>query len=187
MTSRFNEAFEFGYYKATKLLMDITGEEVYYNNFHYGLHEIGSQKTKRLDSLNGNISNILVASTISVEERGSLGKSHLILSNRDVNILSSIAKNGKIQTDRSYDFAIDLNNILTSSIVETMNEELNLAAFQSDTAVEDYFDGDMSKVIQAGSGENTDLIYTNAIFFSFKKYPDLRPCLVWVLNGNLFL
>ncbi|HTJ48571.1 MAG TPA: hypothetical protein VL443_03875 [Cyclobacteriaceae bacterium] len=186
IAGRFNDAFEFGYYKATKLFMDVTGEEIYYNNFHYGLHEIDSQKTKKLDVLNGNSSNILITNKISAIEGGSLGKSHLILSNKDINALSTIVGNNIVHTDDSFDFVIELSNILTAPIIEIIKEEFNLNISYSDPSVMEYFDGDMSKVINREFQKYADSVYTNAIFFSFKKYPDLRPCFVWALNGNLF-
>ena len=186
IAGRFNDAFEFGYYKATKLFMDVTGEEIYYNNFHYGLHEIDSQKTKKLDVLNGNSSNILVTNQISATEGGYLGKSHLILSNRDINILSTIVGNDIVHADDSFDFVVELSNTLTAPIIEIIKEEFNLNISYSDPSVMEYFDGDMSKVINREFQKYADSVYTNAIFFSFKKYPDLRPCFVWVLNGNLF-
>lgn len=186
IAGRFNDAFEFGYYKTTKILMDVTGEEIYYNNFHYGLHEIDSQKTKKLNVLNGNSSNILVTNTISAVEGGYLGKSNLILTNRDVNTLSTIAGNNIIHADDSFDFIVELNNILTAPIIEIIKEEFNLSISYSDTSVVEYFDGDMSKVINKEFQKYADSVYTNAIFFSFKKYPDLRPCFIWALNGNLF-
>lgn len=186
IASRFKDAFEFGYYKATKSFIDVTGEEIYYNNFHYGVHEIDSEKTKRLDVLNGNISNILLTNTMSAMEGGFLGKSHLILSKKDINTISTIVENNIQDSDDSFDFIIELNNILTVPIIDIIKEELNLTIDRSDTSVVEYFDGDMSKLITGEFQKYSDSVYTNAIFFSFKKYPDLRPCFIWVLNGNLF-
>lgn len=175
-------AFNTGYANAASSLRKLTKDKVYFNNFHFGFYRLDSSYLAEDGLFSRNGANLV----LTTEVFGDLvGKSYLLISDREFEVLTQeIPESTNPDINFKEEFAKELDNILSASVITALSNELKLKIYgdipvlvgKMSCNVEDLIYDDFSG--QAGE------VYVTAIYFSFENQPSLNPFFIWVVNSK---
>lgn len=179
------EAFESGYINAAHSFSKFVGADISYIKTHQGLHIVDVEdETIDLKEIEGFNANLLVATDVIGEV---YGKSYLLLNTHEFDQLSQrVYGTDEALLDFKEEFIKELDNVLSASVITKLSNALNLNMYGNIPVLVNPFCCNLRNMIYDDFAEETESIYVNAIHFTFDKYPELKPCFIWVVGQDIF-
>lgn len=181
---RILEAFESGYINAAHSFSKFIGAEIGYVRTHQGLHLLGDDDIVDLMEIDRYGANLLVATDVIGEVRG---KSYLLLNSHELDQLSQrVYGTDDAVMDFKEELVKELDNILSASVISKLSDALHLNMYGNIPMLVNPFRCNLKNMIYDDFAEEAESVYVNAIHFTFDKYPELRPCFIWVVDQDIF-
>jgi chemotaxis protein CheY-P-specific phosphatase CheC len=179
------EAFESGYINAARSFSKFVGVDIGYVRAHHGLHIVdGEYETMDLKEIERYNADLLVATDVIGEVSG---KSYLLLNTREFDQLSArVYGTEEALLDFKEEFIKELDNILSASVITKLSNALDLNMYGNIPILVNPFSCSLKNMIYDDFAEEAESVYINVIHFTFDKYPELKPCFIWVVNQDIF-
>lgn len=178
------EAFESGYINAALSFSKFIGAEIGYVKTHQGLHIVDDDEAENLKEIDRYDANLLVATDVIGEV---CGKSYLLLNTREFDQLSQrVYGTEDALMDFKEEFIKELDNVLSASVITKLANALHLNMYGNIPILVNPFSCNLRSVIYDDFSEEAKSVYVNAIHFTFDKYPELKPCFIWVVDQDIF-
>ncbi len=179
------EAFESGYINAAHSFSKFVGTDISYVKAHHGLHAVdGDDETVDLKEIEGYDADLLVATDVIGEV---CAKSYLLLNSREFDQLSQrVYGTEEALMDFKEEFIKELDNILSASVITKLSNALRLNMYGNIPILVKPFSCNLRNMIYDDFAEEAESVYVNAIHFTIEKYPELKPCFVWVVDQGIF-
>lgn len=178
------EAFESGYINAAHSFSKFIGAEISYVKTHQGFHALDDAEAEDLKHIDRYDASLLVATDVIGEV---CGKSYLLLNARELDQLSQRAYGtDDAVMDFKEELVKELDNILSASVISKLSNALHLNMYGNIPMLVNPFSCNLKNMIYDDFAEEAESVYVNAIHFTFDKYPELRPCFIWVVDQDIF-
>jgi chemotaxis protein CheY-P-specific phosphatase CheC len=178
------EAFESGYTNAALSFSKFMGAEIGYVKTHQGLHTVDDAEAGNLQEIDRYNANLLVATDVIGEVNG---KSYLLLNTHEFDQLSQrVYGTQDALTEFKEEFIKELDNVLSASVITKLANALKLNMYGNIPILVNPFSCNLRNVIYDDFSEEAKSVYVNAIHFTFDKYPELKPCFIWVVDQDIF-
>jgi chemotaxis protein CheY-P-specific phosphatase CheC len=177
------EAFESGYINAALSFSKFVGADIGYVRTHHGLH-IVEEGMQDLSEINRYEANLLVATDVIGVV---CGKSYMLLNTREFDQLSErVYGTEDALLDFKEEFIKELDNVLSASVITKLANALHLNMYGNIPRLVNPFSCNLKNMIYDDFSEEASSVYVNAIHFTFDKYPELKPCFIWVVDQDIF-
>jgi chemotaxis protein CheY-P-specific phosphatase CheC len=177
------KAFESGFLNASRAFSQLANNQVVYNNFHCGYHDLNSS------GLNEDYQhyNKTPRYLITTEIFGDIpGKSYLYLSQTDFDHLThSIPDINQGTANLRDEFVKELDNILSAAVITKLSNELKCRMFGNVPVLVGKVTSRLEDVIYDDFSEQTEEVYINSINFSFETQSAVDLLFVWVFDKSL--
>lgn len=180
--SGLRSAFNTGYANATASLRALTKDKVYFNNFYFGFYKADAVLLANQSLFSRNDTSLLITTDVF----GDLsGKSYLLISEKEFDTLTrEIRQSEDPEIDLKLEYAKELDNILSASVITALSNELHLRIYGDIPVVVGKVSGNMDDIIQEDFSGYPDEVYVTAVYFSFEDKPALTPFFIWVVNSK---
>lgn len=177
------EAFESGYINAALSFSKFVGADIGYVRTHHGVHLVNEEITD-LNGIDRYDADLLVATDVIGEV---CGKSYLLLNTREFDQLSErVYGTEDALLDFKEEFIKELDNVLSASVITKLANALHLNMYGNIPVLVNPFSCNLRNMIYDDFSEEAESVYVNAIHFTFDKYPELKPCFIWVVDQGIF-
>ncbi|MBS1509025.1 MAG: hypothetical protein JSS79_20475 [Bacteroidetes bacterium] len=174
------EAFESGFSNATASLAKLTGNKIYFNNFHYGTCPLASGYLTNENYQHSKEPSILLTTELFGDWSG---KSYLFLSERELDLLTQRIPESRNQSvSLKEEFVKEVDNIISAAVITKLSNELGVKMYGDVPNLIGRTSCNTEDIIADDFCEATDLVYINSIYFSFSDHPSITPLFVWVLD-----
>lgn len=175
-------AFNTGYANATASLRALTKDKVYFNNFHFGFYRLNSVLSENQSLFSRHGPNLLITTDVF----GDLsGKSYLLISDTEFDALTrEIRQPDDPGIDFKLEYAKELDNILSASVITALSNELQLRIYGDIPVAVGKISGSIEEIIQEDFSEYSEEVYITAVYFSFEDKPSLNPFFIWVVDSK---
>jgi len=175
-------AFESGYSNAAASLSKMIKDKICFNNSYFGFHRMDSNDFSNKKSFSRNESNILITTEIFGDVTG---KSYFLISDREFDLLTHGIPEGRDpNVNLKEEFAKELDNILSASVITKLSNELNQKMYGDIPVLVGKVNGRIEDIIYDDFNELSEEIYVNSTFFLFENNPDIMPFFVWVVDSS---
>jgi chemotaxis protein CheY-P-specific phosphatase CheC len=177
-------AFQSGYSNAANSLSQLINNKTQCSKADPGMHDLESAFFSEHKSFNSQGNNRIIMTDIFGDVTG---KSYLVLSEIDFNLLTSgIPESKDPMVNLKEEFLKELDNILSASVITCLSNELKLKMYGDVPTLLESVSSKVEDIIYDDFIDESEEVYINSTLFSFENHEQAKPLFVWVLDSKIF-